>query len=192
MFLVGFMASGKSTVGRELARRLGWEFVDLDTRIESRERQGIPEIFRDRGEPGFRAAETLALAELTQARVGLVGHALECRLYAENPAKMFLPSPGKLVKFQLPDASDGVRVDTGVREGDTITPYYDPLLAKIICHAPTRAAALAKMALALAATQVEGIWTNVEFLRRIIAHPAFERGEVFTGFIDAHKADLLA
>jgi len=69
---------------------------------------------------------------------------------------------------------------------------YDPMLAKIICHAPTRAAALAKMTLALAATQVEGIWTNVEFLRRIIAHPAFERGEVFTGFIDAHKADLLA
>ena len=67
MFLVGFMASGKSTVGRELARRLGWEFVDLDTRMESRERQGIPEIFRDRGEPGFRAAETLALAELTQS-----------------------------------------------------------------------------------------------------------------------------
>ena len=83
-------------------------------------------------------------------------------------------------------------IDTGVREGDTITPYYDPMLAKIICHAPTRAAVLAKMTLALAATQVEGIWTNVEFLRRIIAHPAFERGEVFTGFIDAHKADLLA
>ncbi len=140
----------------------------------------------------LRLAGGDALTELTQARVGLEGHALECRLYAENPAKMFLPSPGKLVKFQLPDPSDGVRIDTGVREGDTITPYYDPMLAKIICHAPTRAAALAKMTLALAATQVEGIWTNVEFLRRIIAHPAFERGEVFTGFIDAHKADLLA
>ena len=140
----------------------------------------------------LRLAGGDALTELTQARVGLAGHALECRLYAENPAKMFLPSPGKLVKFQLPDPSDGVRIDTGVREGDTITPYYDPMLAKIICHAPTRAAALAKMTLALAATQVEGIWTNVEFLRRIIAHPAFERGEVFTGFIDAHKADLLA
>lgn len=140
----------------------------------------------------LRLAGGDALTELTQASVALVGHALECRLYAENPAKMFLPSPGKLVKFQLPDPSDGVRVDTGVREGDTITPYYDPMLAKIICHAPTRAAVLAKMTLALAATQVEGIWTNVEFLRRIIAHPAFERGEVFTGFIDTHKADLLA
>ena len=67
VFLVGFMASGKSTVGRELARRLGWEFVDLDARIEVREGQGISEIFRDRGEPGFRAAETSALTELTQA-----------------------------------------------------------------------------------------------------------------------------
>ena len=64
VFLVGFMASGKSSVGQELARRLGWDFVDLDTRIESRERQTVPEIFRDRGEPGFRLAETSALRDL--------------------------------------------------------------------------------------------------------------------------------
>ena len=64
VFLVGFMASGKSSVGRELARRLGWDFVDLDTRIESRERQTVPEIFRERGESGFRLAETSALSEL--------------------------------------------------------------------------------------------------------------------------------
>jgi shikimate kinase len=64
VFLVGFMASGKSSIGQELARRLGWDFVDLDTRIESRERQTVPEIFRDRGEPGFRLAETSALRDL--------------------------------------------------------------------------------------------------------------------------------
>jgi len=64
VFLVGFMASGKSSVGQELARRLGWDFVDLDTRIEFRERQTVPEIFRDRGEPGFRLAETSALRDL--------------------------------------------------------------------------------------------------------------------------------
>jgi shikimate kinase len=64
VFLVGFMASGKSSLGRELARRLGWDFVDLDARIESRERQTVPEIFRDRGEPGFRLAETSALRDL--------------------------------------------------------------------------------------------------------------------------------
>src|SRR5437763_5498657 len=67
VFLVGFMASGKSSVGQELARRLNWEFVDLDKRIESRERQCIPELFRDRGESGFRVAETAALRELTQS-----------------------------------------------------------------------------------------------------------------------------
>src|SRR5271165_1975775 len=67
VFLVGFMACGKSSVGQELARRLDWDFVDLDTRIESREQQTIPEIFRDRGEPGFRLAETSALRELTES-----------------------------------------------------------------------------------------------------------------------------
>lgn len=67
VFLIGFMASGKSSVGRELARRLHWDFVDLDARIEARERQTVPEIFRDHGEPGFRTAETAALLELTQS-----------------------------------------------------------------------------------------------------------------------------
>jgi shikimate kinase len=70
VFLVGFMASGKSSVGQELARRLGWDFVDLDARIESRERQTVPEIFRDRGEPGFRLAETSALRDLLTASLG--------------------------------------------------------------------------------------------------------------------------
>jgi shikimate kinase len=70
VFLVGFMASGKSSVGQELARRLGWDFVDLDARIESRERQTVPEIFRDRSEPGFRLAETSALRDLLTASLG--------------------------------------------------------------------------------------------------------------------------
>src|SRR5258705_8221106 len=67
VFLIGFMASGKSIVGRELARRLGWEFVDLDSHIETREQQSVPEIFRNHGEPGFRLAEAAALLDLTQS-----------------------------------------------------------------------------------------------------------------------------
>jgi 3-methylcrotonyl-CoA carboxylase alpha subunit len=105
---------------------------------------------------------------------------------------MFLPSPGKLARFALPAATEGVRIDTGVREGDTITAYYDPMVAKLICHGATRDEALARMAAVLEGTTVEGIFTNVEFLRRVVAHAAFQRGEVFTGFIDAYKADLLA
>lgn len=139
----------------------------------------------------LRLAAGEPLTDLTQDSIAIDGHAVECRLYAENPAKMFLPSPGKLATFALPAAGDGVRIDTGVREGDTITPYYDPMVAKLICHGASREEALAKMATVLAATRVEGIFTNVEFLRRVVAHPAFAGGDVFTGFIETHKADLL-
>lgn len=140
----------------------------------------------------LRLAAGESLDHLTQDSIPLAGHAIECRLYAENPAKMFLPSPGKLARFALPAATEGVRIDTGVREGDTITAYYDPMVAKLICHGATRDEALARMAAVLEGTTVEGIFTNVEFLRRVVAHAAFQRGEVFTGFIDAYKADLLA
>jgi len=140
----------------------------------------------------LRLAAGESLEHLTQDSIPLAGHAIECRLYAENPAKMFLPSPGKLARFALPAATEGVRIDTGVREGDTITAYYDPMVAKLICHGATRDEALARMAAVLDGTTVEGIFTNVEFLRRVVAHAAFQRGEVFTGFIDAYKADLLA
>ena len=140
----------------------------------------------------LRLAAGETLDHLKQDSIPLAGHAIECRLYAENPAKMFLPSPGKLARFALPAATEGVRIDTGVREGDTITAYYDPMVAKLICHGATRDEALARMAAVLEGTTVEGIFTNVEFLRRVVAHAAFQRGEVFTGFIDAYKADLLA
>ncbi|SRR5258708_6321747 len=92
VFLVGFMASGKSSVGRELANRLGWEFIDLDERIEARERQTVPEIFRDRGEHGFRQAETAVLQELT----GLLGRASVVALgggaFAQNKNRELLRS----------------------------------------------------------------------------------------------------
>ena len=82
----------------------------------------------------LRLAAGETLDHLTQDSIPLAGHAIECRLYAENPAKMFLPSPGKLARFALPAATEGVRIDTGVREGDTITAYYDPMVAKLICR----------------------------------------------------------
>jgi 3-methylcrotonyl-CoA carboxylase alpha subunit len=102
-----------------------------------------------------------------------------------------LPSPGRITKLALPESGDGVRVDTGVREGDTVTPYYDSMLAKLIVHAPDRDAAIAKLLAALNATVIEGIATNVAFLRRVIDHAAFSAGRTLTGFIDTHKADLI-
>ena len=166
-------------------------FLEMNTRIQVE--HPVTECITGLDLVGMqlRLAAGEALSEITQERITIKGHAVECRLYAENPAKMFLPSPGKLTTFALPAAGDGVRIDTGVREGDTITPYYDPMVAKLICHGASREEALAKMAAVLAETQVEGIFTNVQFLRRVVAHPAFMQGDVFTGFIETHKADLL-
>ena len=131
------------------------------------------------------------LSDLTQDRIVQRGHALECRIYAENPAKMFLPSPGTLAEFKLPAPSTNIRVDTGVAEGDVITPFYDPMIAKLICRGEDRAQALATMSAALGATRIEGIANNVAFLRRVIEHPEFDAGNAYTGFIDAFKDDLI-
>ena len=119
------------------------------------------------------------------------GHSIECRLCAENPAKMFLPSPGQLTTLRFPPENEAVRIDSGYREGDTVTPFYDSLLAKIIVHGENREAASEKMAEVLAATRVEGVQTNLEFLSRCIAHPAFHAGDTTTDFVERHRADLI-
>ncbi|MCL4674491.1 MAG: ATP-grasp domain-containing protein [Pararhodobacter sp.] len=119
------------------------------------------------------------------------GASVECRLYAENPARNFLPSPGTLAVFDLPDMAD-VRVETGFRQGDAVTPYYDPMIAKIIAWGPDRDAALDRARLALEALQVEGPKTNREFLIRVLDDPAFRAGEVWTGFVDTRLKSLVA
>jgi acetyl/propionyl-CoA carboxylase alpha subunit len=119
------------------------------------------------------------------------GHALECRIYAENPQKNFLPSPGRLEVFHLPEESESLRIDSGFRTGDSVSVYYDPLIAKMICHGDDRAAAIATMDAALAKTEISGVRTNVDFLRRVLVHSAFQAGDVSTDFIDQHRTDLL-
>ena len=132
------------------------------------------------------------LAPFAQDSVKAAGHAIECRLYAENPARNFFPSPGTLTAFVLPAPSAGMRVDTGFRQGDTITPFYDPMIAKLICHAATRAQAIARMGEALAATAVQGPKTNLAFLQRVMRHPAFVDGHVSTDFVERYKRELVA
>jgi acetyl-CoA carboxylase biotin carboxylase subunit len=111
------------------------------------------------------------------------GHAVEARLYAENPGNDFLPSTGMLERFVLPV---GVRIDTGVREGDAVTAYYDPLLAKVIAHAPTREAAVSRLADALAMAEIAGLHTNNGFLVRVLRYPDFHAGDIDTHFIARH------
>jgi 3-methylcrotonyl-CoA carboxylase alpha subunit len=128
---------------------------------------------------------------LAQEQLSRRGHAFEARLYAEDPARDFLPAIGKLVHLSPPAESRHVRVDTGVRQGDEVTPFYDPMIAKLIVWDESRDAALRRLRRALADYQVAGVTTNISFLGAIAAHPAFAALELDTGFIERHRADLL-
>ncbi|WP_215776826.1 biotin carboxylase N-terminal domain-containing protein [Paludibacterium sp. B53371] len=128
---------------------------------------------------------------LRQDQLTLHGHAIEARLYAEDPQTGFLPSCGRLLHLQTPVPCDWLRIDSGVVAGDTITPLFDPMLAKLIVWGPTRAEALARLDQALAAYQVAGVATNFAFLRKIVTHSAFADGIVDTGFIERYQAELL-
>jgi 3-methylcrotonyl-CoA carboxylase alpha subunit len=138
-----------------------------------------------------RAQIAIARGEGLPSDVRRAGHAIECRIYAENPARMFLPSPGALEVFRLPEPCDGVRIDAGVREGDRITPHYDPLIAKLICRGADRGEAIGRSIAALRASAIEGIHSNLQFLINVLEHPAFRAGEIHTGFVDAHRAGLM-
>ncbi len=128
---------------------------------------------------------------LRQEQVRSRGHAFEARLYAEDPAKDFLPAIGKLRHLRPPEEGVHVRVDTGVREGDEVSPHYDPMIAKLIAWDETRGGALRRLRRALADYHVAGLATNVGFLAALAAHRAFAGGEVDTGFIERHRAELL-
>ena len=124
---------------------------------------------------------------LAQGQIRLDGWAMEARLYAENPATGFLPSIGPLDRFVLPQ---GVRIETGVEQGGAISPFYDPMIAKLIAHGPTRQAAAAKLAAACRGVQVWPVRTNAGFLARCLADPDFMAGRIDTGFIAAHPERL--
>jgi 3-methylcrotonyl-CoA carboxylase alpha subunit len=118
-----------------------------------------------------------------QDDLAIHGHAFEARIYAEDAEKGFLPATGRITHLRFPDERNGVRIDTGVREGDEITPHYDPMIAKLIVHAEDRESALGKLRDALGQTRIAGTVTNVGFLARLAAHEGFARGDVDTGLI---------
>lgn len=119
------------------------------------------------------------------------GHAIEVRLYAENPQKNFFPSAGTLHHLSLQDLQGFARVDTGVRQGDEVSMFYDPMIAKIICYGDTRAKAIDRLRMALGKLRVAGLSSNVDFLRRVATNEAFAAGDVHTGFIEQHLEDLV-
>ncbi|CAD6553168.1 acetyl/propionyl/methylcrotonyl-CoA carboxylase subunit alpha [Paraburkholderia sabiae] len=145
------------------------------------------------------AGEPLPLA---QDQLRIEGHAIEARIYAEHPARGFLPSTGTLKHLRMPEGVEftlgvggeraPVRIDSGVREGDTITPFYDPMIAKLIVHGASREDALKRMSQALRGCEVVGPHTNVEFLQRIVTSVPFSTGDLDTGLIERHHDALFA
>ena len=131
----------------------------------------------------------------TQAEIALSGHAFEARLYAEDPTRDFLPAIGTLHHLRFPPGpNEGgtVRIETGVRQGDAVSPYYDPMIAKIVVHAADRAKALDALGTALRGTEVAGSTVNIAFLSALAADPDFAAGDVDTGLIGRKQAELTA
>jgi acetyl-CoA carboxylase biotin carboxylase subunit len=127
---------------------------------------------------------------LRQEDLELKGHAIECRIYAEDPARNFAPSPGLIRYINLPEGP-GVRNDNGVYSGYTVPVFYDPMLSKLICHAATRADAIARMRRALTEYRVEGISTTIPFFTALMDHPDFAAAKFDTSFIDRHLHELM-
>ncbi|MDQ1079844.1 biotin carboxylase N-terminal domain-containing protein [Pseudoroseomonas cervicalis] len=164
-------------------------FMEMNTRLQVEHPVTEAITGLDLVEWQIRVAQGETLP-ITQAQVPLSGHAIEVRLYAEDPARDYLPSIGPVTLLQWPQG-EGVRVDAGVAEGDAVTPHYDPMLAKIIAWGPDRGTALHRLRGALAATRLGGVRSNLGLLRGIAAHPGFAAAELDTGFIARHP-DLLA
>ncbi len=134
------------------------------------------------------------LAPVSQDAIELNGHAVECRLYAERPEKNFLPSPGLIDTLTWPPSKGGLRIDTGVRAGDRVTPYYDPMIAKLVAHGANRQQAIARLLRALDDLTVEGLSTNAAFLHQVLSDPDFAAGGVTTAYVGefvARRVELL-
>jgi 3-methylcrotonyl-CoA carboxylase alpha subunit len=128
---------------------------------------------------------------LAQQHVAIRGHAIEARVYAEDPDRGFLPSIGTLAHLAAPRTSASVRMDTGVREGDAITPYYDPMIAKLVVLGDDRSIAVHRLSQALDELEIAGVATNVAFLSRVVRHHAFASARIDTALIDRHRGELL-
>jgi len=186
---VGYAGAGTVEFVADGTRGLrldGFWFIEMNTRLQVEHPVTEAITGLDLVEWQFRVAagEPLPLA---QAQVRMSGHAVEARLYAEDPENGFLPSTGRIVALQLP--SD-VRVDTGVDTGGEVTPYYDPMIAKLIVHASTREASLKRLATALGRTLIAGPRSNVAFLGALCRAREFREGKVDTGFIDRNLEAL--
>ena len=188
---VGYVGAGTVEFIADSSRGLrpdGFYFMEMNTRLQVEHPVTEAITGLDLVEWQFRVAAGEPLP-LPQDQIRQIGHAVEARLYAENPENNFLPSAGKIYALQFPEG-EGLRVDTGVEAGSDVTPFYDPMIAKIIAHGATRDEALDRLSHALEETLVAGPSTNAAFLRALCNAPEFRGGAFDTGFIEANLARL--
>jgi 3-methylcrotonyl-CoA carboxylase alpha subunit len=186
---VGYVGAGTVEFvadGSKGLRPDGFWFIEMNTRLQVEHPVTEAVTGLDLVEWQFRVAagEKLPLA---QPQISISGHAIEARVYAENPENGFLPSTGTIVALNFPDH---VRVDSGVEAHGAVTPFYDAMIAKLIAHAPTREAALDRLGAALDHTLIAGVDTNLAFLAALCRSAEFRRGGVDTGFVDRNLAEL--
>jgi acetyl-CoA carboxylase biotin carboxylase subunit len=182
---IGYVGAG--TIEMLLNDDGSFYFMEMNTRIQVE--HPVTEMVTgfDLVKEQIRAAAGLPLS-IPDKPIALRGHAIECRINAEDPARNFAPSPGTIHTWHLP-GGPGVRVDTHVYTGYRVPPHYDSLLAKLICHGANRAEAIARMKNALASFVVEGVHTTIPFLLELMDHPGFVAGEVDTKFLERMMAE---
>jgi 3-methylcrotonyl-CoA carboxylase alpha subunit len=166
-------------------------FIEMNTRLQVE--HPVTELITgiDLVEWQLRVAFGEALP-LKQDQIRMNGHAIEARVYAENPQKNFMPSVGKIRTWRIPEETNGLRVDGGYRAGDHASPYYDAMLAKVIAWAPTREAAIERLDRGLSQTDIRGIVTNIPFLSALVTHSAVVANKIDTGFIERELSSLTA
>ena len=185
---IGYVGAG--TVEFLLDARGEFFFMEMNTRLQVEHPVTEAITGLDLVAWQIRVARGEALP-ITQEQVPLNGHAIEVRLYAEDPSNDFLPATGRLDLYRESTEGPGRRVDSGVEEGDEISPFYDPMLGKLIAWGEDREQARLRLLSMLDEFAIGGLKTNINFLRRIIAHPAFAAAELDTGFIPRYQEQLL-
>ena len=186
---VGYVNAG--TIEFLLDEDESFYFIEMNTRLQVE--HPVTEMITglDLVEWQLRVASGEPLP-LTQAEIAASGHAFEARVYAEDPARGYLPSAGRLERLRFPQAGPDLRVETGVEEGDEVTPFYDPMIAKLVVHGSDRAAALRRLEQALDGCLIAGPSSNLGFLRAVIGSEPFRAGAVDTGWLDREGAASIA